>query len=225
MNSWKWCIPRKNRHLTRNFEKKIVGPFFLRQKLTPLAIKKLIKVLSWIWMRKTNFVGYNTREQLAYCRSHHGLFEGVFLHPNLLKKPMVSLQSWFITVYFFLWGYVKDKVFTHNLTSVEELKIKIMKVIHSIAWCSDAAKSIPEPAEASSSMLGSVGEEAISNISCNLLFYLYFILFFVFCNIVFSINSLAFSWDTLLFPHTRTWAGVGQFSRSTDAIPLLPNIK
>ncbi len=58
---------------------------------------------------------------------------------------------------FFL-GYVKDQVFAHNPTFVEELKVKITDHRgHSLRWCSDAAKSIPEPAEVSSGVLGNWG--------------------------------------------------------------------
>ncbi len=58
--------PKKNRHLVRNFEKKkLLGPSFLKQQLTRLIIKKLLKVLSRIWMQKTDSVGFNKMAQLS----------------------------------------------------------------------------------------------------------------------------------------------------------------
>ncbi len=44
----------------------------------------------------------------------------------LPRSPDLSLHN------FFLWDYVKDKVFAHNPTSVKELKVKITEVIHFI---------------------------------------------------------------------------------------------
>ncbi len=57
-----------------------------------------------------------------------GFFDTRIISKNLWLSGSPDLSP----CNFFLWSYVKIKVFAHNPTSIEELKVKIMKVIHPI---------------------------------------------------------------------------------------------
>ncbi len=91
----------------------------------------------------------------------------------------------------FFWGYVKDKVVVHNLTSIEELKVKSTEVIHSI--------DVQLLQKVSQNLLKWLKWTTVCHeVKGNLLFYFDFILFPAFCNIAFSINPLVFFWDLCL---------------------------
>ncbi len=165
------------------WEKKFLDRYCFKQQLTMLAIKKLFQVLSRFWMQKTDSVGFNRIAQLCILLLLLWTFRGSFLIRKSFRKTH---------------GLLVALIFHHMISSCEAIWKKILCTQphiywsnddqnhggHSLLWCSDAAKSIPEPVEASSDVTGSGGGD-ISNIFHNLLFYFDFILASVFCNIAF----------------------------------------
>ncbi len=145
-----------------------------------------------------------------------------FLSELIIPKNLWSSRSSDLSpCNFFLWGYVKDNKF---LFIILHLLKNWKHRGHSLHWRSEAAKSIPEPVETSSSISG-YGRESISNISCNLLFYFDFTLFSVFSNIAFSINPLAFFLDTLYFVvDLSSLLKVSAYIKIDQKSQFLPNI-
>ncbi len=105
-------------------KKKLPGCSFLKQQLILLVIKKLFDVSSQNWMRKTDSLSHIATLTMDFLKE---FFNTRIILKNLWPPHSPDLSP----CDFFLWDYVKDKVFVHNPTSTEELKVKIMEVIPS----------------------------------------------------------------------------------------------
>ncbi len=120
----------KNRDLIRNFKKKKLLDLSFFKQLTLLAIKKLFKILSWIWRRKTNSISFKRIVQLSIPPTTDFLSE--FFDTQIILKnpwpPCSSDLSYMISSP----EVMRNKVVTHDLTSIEGLKVKITEIIHSI---------------------------------------------------------------------------------------------
>ncbi len=102
----------------------------VNEALTLLAIEKFFKVLLLGCRRQILLISTGCHNW-AYCCSHYELFEGVLDMWIILKNLWSPHNPDLSPCDFFLWGYMKDKVSTHNPTSSKGLKVKITQIIHS----------------------------------------------------------------------------------------------
>ncbi len=174
-----------NRHLVRNFEKKIVVPIFFEIAINAARYQDIIRLGSGRQILLV-FTGWRN---CVYCHFHYGLFEGVFNIQIISKNLWPPCSPDLSPCDFFYRGYVKDKVFTHNSTSIEELKVKIIEVIHSIDV--QILQKVFWNILKRAVVCWEVGRGHFEHLLWPFgLFWL--ILFSVFCNIAFSTNPRVF---------------------------------
>ncbi len=148
MNLWNVVYVREKNIWCGIQGKKLLDHSFLKQQLTLLAIKKLFKGLSQIWICKIDFIGFNRKAQLRILP----LVLCTFWGSSSICK---SFQK--------TYGLLTALIYHHVISSCEAMwKTKFSPVIqcwrtkgqnhgsHSLHWSSDSLKSISEPAVASS---------------------------------------------------------------------------
>ncbi len=114
-----------------NLRKKFVGLFFFERRINVRHYQEIIQDFITNLNVKDKFCRFQQDGAIAPTAAPTMDFLREFFDTRIILKNLWPPRSPDLLPCDFFWGYVKDKIFPHNLTSIKELKIKF-KVICSI---------------------------------------------------------------------------------------------